>query len=67
MSKKIKGILVVKGNFTQKQFEALGRIWNNLATVHLPKETDLEFVSLPKGTKLRNKNKEVKKNGKREY
>lgn len=24
------GILVVKGNFTQRQFDALGRIWDSL-------------------------------------
>ena len=67
-NKQLRSILVLKGNFTQRQFDALGKIWDNLQKgkhknwtlpmIQLSENGSIEVVKLPKFKKnKKNKNK----------
>lgn len=66
-NKKVKGFLALKGNFTPKQFDAIARLFDDVITVGIPRESNIEFIPLPKGIRAQKRNKEVKDNGNREY
>jgi hypothetical protein len=58
-------ILLVKGNFSQRQFDALGKIWDNLQNgkytdwtlpvIQLSEKGSIEILKLPKLKKNKNK------------
>ena len=64
------GILAIKGNFSQKQLDVLGKIWDNiqkgkkiesLPVVQLSEHGSIEFIELP-GYKIKKNKKNKKKN-----